>query len=74
MSTPSITARPLGALASHVANEPGIDAIAGQRDAVLAVPEVARATVLMSRGSTAAAGEAAAGDAASGEAAAETSN
>ena len=37
-------------------------------------PEMLIATVLMSRGSTAAAGEAAAGDAASGEAAAETSN
>ena len=37
-------------------------------------PDMLIATVLMSRGSTAAAGEAAAGDAASGEAAAETSN
>ena len=37
-------------------------------------PEMLIATVLMSRGSTAAAGEAAAGDAASGEAAAETNN
>ena len=37
-------------------------------------PEMLIATVLMSRGSTAAAGEAAAGDAATGEAAAETSN
>ena len=46
MSTTPLTSQPLGVLASHVANEPGIDAIAGQRDAVLAVPEVARATVL----------------------------
>ena len=37
-------------------------------------PDMLIATVLMSRGSTAAAGEAAAGDAATGEAAAETSN
>ena len=46
MSTSTATPRPLGSLATQVANEPGIDAIAGQRDAVLAVPEVARATVL----------------------------
>ncbi|MSO15702.1 MAG: transcription-repair coupling factor [Ilumatobacteraceae bacterium] len=46
MSTSSSTPHPLGILATQVGNEPGIDAIAGQRDAVLAVPEVARATVL----------------------------
>ena len=46
MNASSSSPHPLGTLASQVANEPGIDAIAGQRDAVLAVPEVARATVL----------------------------
>ncbi|MSV37856.1 MAG: hypothetical protein F2916_07355, partial [Actinobacteria bacterium] len=46
MSALSPTSRPLGVLATHIVNEPGIEAIAGQRDSVLAVPEVARAAVL----------------------------
>ena len=37
---------PLSGLAGVVANEPGIDAIAGRRNAVLAVPETARASIL----------------------------
>ena len=37
---------PLSSLTDIARTEPGIEAIAGKRDAVLAVPEVARATVL----------------------------
>ena len=46
MSTPLAPSSPLSGLAVVAASEPGIDAIAGQRDAVIAVPEVARATTL----------------------------
>ncbi|MEY3265831.1 MAG: hypothetical protein RJA15_277 [Actinomycetota bacterium] len=46
MSTTTALSSPLSGLAVVAASEPGIDAIAGQRDAVIAVPEVARATVL----------------------------
>ena len=46
MSTTTALSSPLSGLAAVAASEPGIDAIAGQRDAVIAVPEVARATVL----------------------------
>ncbi len=46
MSPETTTAPPLSALAAVVANEPGLDLIAGRRNAVLAVPETARATVL----------------------------
>lgn len=37
---------PLGELAGILSKEPGLDLIAGQRNAVLAVPEVARASIL----------------------------
>jgi transcription-repair coupling factor (superfamily II helicase) len=46
VSTTTALSSPLSGLAVVAASEPGIDAIAGQRDAVIAVPEVARATVL----------------------------
>ena len=46
MSTSLALSSPLSGLAVVAASEPGIDAIAGQRDSVIAVPEVARATVL----------------------------
>ena len=39
---------PLAALAGVISGEPGIDLIAGQRNAVLAVPEAARAAVIAS--------------------------
>jgi transcription-repair coupling factor (superfamily II helicase) len=37
---------PLSGLATRIASEPGIEAIAGKRDGVIAVPEVARTSVL----------------------------
>lgn len=46
MTTPTRTAAPLGDLAKILSREPGLDLIAGQRNAILAVPEVARATIL----------------------------
>ena len=46
MSSNEISTHPLSQLAAVVAHEPGIDLIAGQRNAVLAVPESARAAVL----------------------------
>jgi len=45
--TSTITSNaPLACLATVIASEPGLDLIAGQRNAVLAVPELARASVL----------------------------
>jgi transcription-repair coupling factor (superfamily II helicase) len=46
VSSNEISTHPLSQLAAVVAHEPGIDLIAGQRNAVLAVPESARAAVL----------------------------
>ena len=46
MSSATPSPHPLSQLSAVVAHEPGIDLIAGQRNAVLAVPESARAAVL----------------------------
>lgn len=46
MSAHTFSGAPLEALAAVVAAEPGIDLIAGQRNAVLAVPEAARSAVV----------------------------
>ena len=46
MSSATPSPHPLSQLSAVVAPEPGIDLIAGQRNAVLAVPESARAAVL----------------------------
>ena len=46
MSSATPSPHPLSQVSAVVAHEPGIDLIAGQRNAVLAVPESARAAVL----------------------------
>ena len=46
MNSATPSPHPLSQLSAVIAHEPGIDLIAGQRNAVLAVPESARAAVL----------------------------